>query len=183
MCTLQLGWMWPLLLTVLYSDMQRFCCLVTGTVQGFPNYCSLAKECQWAEHHTNLPKRGVGTLSSISAFTHKRAPMSGLQLVDALEANNLTITYNRINSGFQVESWLHTTLWIAPCHHEDGVAHGAHHISYVCLHKDALYYTTFLTSNMHSAHIPHFTDSQTNYQRTWSHSLAIITPRVHARGG
>ena len=69
-----------------------------------PEYCSLMKEHPWAEHHTDVPKRGVGTLLSVSAFNHKRVPKSCLQRLDALEANNLTIMYNRITSGFQVES-------------------------------------------------------------------------------
>ena len=33
---------------------------------------------------------GVGTLSSISTFSHKQAPTSCLQQLDALEANNWT---------------------------------------------------------------------------------------------
>jgi len=44
--------------------------------------------------------------------------------------------YNETSS-FQVKFWRHTTLWIAPRHHENGVAHGMHDISYVCLREDA----------------------------------------------
>ena len=51
-------------------------------------YHSLVKEHPLAEHLTSLLKRGVGTLSSVSAFNHKRVPMSCLQQFDALEANN-----------------------------------------------------------------------------------------------
>ena len=51
-------------------------------------YRSLAKKGPWAEHLTSLPKRGVGTLSTVSAFNHERAPMSCLQRLEALEANN-----------------------------------------------------------------------------------------------
>ena len=47
------------------------------------------------EHLTSLPKRGESTLLSVSAFNHERAPMSCLQRLDALEANNwTTIMYN-----------------------------------------------------------------------------------------
>ena len=54
------------------------------------NYHSLAKKGQWAEHLTNLPKRGVGALSTVSAFNHERPPTSCLQRLEALEANNWT---------------------------------------------------------------------------------------------
>ena len=36
---------------------------------------SLAKKHLWPEHLTSLPKMGVGTLSSVSAFDRERAPM------------------------------------------------------------------------------------------------------------
>ena len=39
-------------------------------------YRSLAKERPWAEHLISLSKRGVGTLLSVSAVNHERAPMS-----------------------------------------------------------------------------------------------------------
>ena len=39
----------------------------------------------WAEHLTSPSKRGVGTLSNVSAFNHERAPMSCLQRLDALD--------------------------------------------------------------------------------------------------
>ena len=35
-------------------------------------YCSLTKECPWAEHLTSLLKRGMGTLSSVSVSNHKK---------------------------------------------------------------------------------------------------------------
>ena len=41
----------------------------------YNKYCSLMIECPWVEHLTSLPKTGVGTLSSVSAFNHERAPM------------------------------------------------------------------------------------------------------------
>ena len=53
-------------------------------------YRSLAKERPWAEHLTSPSKRGVGVLLNVSAFNHERAPMSCLQRLDALEANNYT---------------------------------------------------------------------------------------------
>ena len=49
------------------------------------------------------------------------------------------ITYNRITSGFKVESWQHTTFWTARCDGEHSVACSANHVSYVLLCKDALY--------------------------------------------
>ena len=36
------------------------------------------------------------------------------------------ITYNGTTTDFEVESWQHTTLWMAPCHSEHDVARGAH---------------------------------------------------------
>ena len=53
-------------------------------------YCSLVKQHPWMEHLTSLPKRGVGTLLSVSTFNHKRAPMSCLQRLNVLKANNWT---------------------------------------------------------------------------------------------
>ena len=53
-------------------------------------YRSLSKRGPWAEYLTSLPKRGVGVLSTLSAFNHERAPMSCLQRLKALEANNWT---------------------------------------------------------------------------------------------
>ena len=53
-------------------------------------YHSLMKKGPWAEHLASLPKRGVGALSTVSAFNHERAPMSCLQRLKALEANNWT---------------------------------------------------------------------------------------------
>ena len=53
-------------------------------------YCSLPKKSPWAEHPLSLPKWGVGTLSTISAFNCERAPTSCLQRLKALEANNWT---------------------------------------------------------------------------------------------
>ena len=51
-------------------------------------YRSLPKKIPWVEEHlTSLPKRGVGILSTVSAFNYERAPMSCLQRLDALEAN------------------------------------------------------------------------------------------------
>ena len=50
-------------------------------------YRSLTKKGPWAEHLTSLPKRGVGDLSTVSTFNHKRAPTSCLQ---RLKANNCT---------------------------------------------------------------------------------------------
>ena len=37
-------------------------------------YHSLAKKGPWVEHLTSLPKRGVGALSTVSAFSHERVP-------------------------------------------------------------------------------------------------------------
>ena len=38
-------------------------------------YRSLAKECLWVERLSSLPRKGVGVLSSVSAFNYERAPM------------------------------------------------------------------------------------------------------------
>ena len=44
-------------------------------------YHSLVKECPWEEH---LTKMGVGALSSVSTFNHKKVPMSCSQRLCAL---------------------------------------------------------------------------------------------------
>ena len=50
-------------------------------------YCSLTKEYPWVEHLTSLPKRGVGTVSSVSAFNHSMtAHVVCLQQLNLLEA-------------------------------------------------------------------------------------------------
>ena len=54
------------------------------------NYHGLLKKGPLAEHRTSLPKRGVGALSTVSAFNHKRTPTSCLQRLEALEANKWT---------------------------------------------------------------------------------------------
>ena len=48
---------------------------------------SLVKEHPWVEAPYTSVKEGVAILSSVSSFTHGRAPMSCLQQLDALEAN------------------------------------------------------------------------------------------------
>ena len=53
-------------------------------------YCSLPTKGPLAEHLTSLPKMGVGTLLTVSAFNHKRAPTSCLQRLKALKANKWT---------------------------------------------------------------------------------------------
>ena len=51
--------------------------------------------------------KGVGTLSSVSAFNHERVPTSCWQQLDAPKANNWT--------KYKVKFWWHTTLWTALC--------------------------------------------------------------------
>ena len=69
------------------------------------------------QHLTCLPKRGVGTLSTVSTFDHERAPMSCLQRLEALKANNWT--QNNVQQNYQhLQSWvlmahntLNSTMW------------------------------------------------------------------------
>ena len=66
---------------------------------------SLAKKGPWAEHLTSLPKRGVGALSTVSAFNYERAATSCYN--DSKPSKQIIghkITYNKITSGFEVES-------------------------------------------------------------------------------
>ena len=113
---------------------------VPSNLEMYSNYHSLQKKSLWAEHFTSLPKRGVGALSTVSAFNHKRVPTSCLQWFEALEAKiGHKIMYNGITSGFKVESLWHITLWTARCDREHSVVRSAHCISYVLLRKDALY--------------------------------------------
>ena len=51
---------------------------VTSVLQ----YRSVAKKGPWTEHLTSLPKRGMGTLSTVSAFNHERVPTSCLQRLE-----------------------------------------------------------------------------------------------------
>ena len=58
------------------------------------------------------------------------------------------ITYNKTTNGFEVESWWHTTLWMAPCHCERRLARGAYCIGYIHLCIDAfseVLHTKFLS--------------------------------------
>ena len=68
-------------------------------------YRSLAKKGPWAEHLTSQPKKGVGALSTVSAFNHERASTSCLQRLEpSKQIIAHKITYNGITSGFEVES-------------------------------------------------------------------------------
>ena len=79
-------------------------------------YCSLTKERPWAEHLTSLPKRGVGTLLSVSAINHERAPMYIYS--DSLPTNSLKVwTYNGAaglgssrSDGTQHSEWQNATM-------------------------------------------------------------------------
>ena len=66
-----------------------------------------------------------------------------------------TVMYNRTTNAFEVESWHHTTLRMAPCHREHGVAHSSHSISCVSLYakmpSNDLQWSITKTSNRHSA--------------------------------
>ena len=66
-------------------------------------YRSLAKKGPWVKHLTSLPKRGVDTLSTVSAFNHVRAPMS-CDLKPLTHIFGHKIMYNRIIGGFEVKS-------------------------------------------------------------------------------
>ena len=76
----------------------------------------------------------------------ERVPMSCLQWLDALEANNWKNSKVQQNHKF----WLHTILWMASCHHGHGVACDAHHITYIHCSNLLWTITKFLTSDMHS---------------------------------
>ena len=107
----------------------------------YRKYRSLPKKGPWVEHLTSLQKRRVGALSTVSAFNHERAPTSSLQQLEALEANNWT--QNKVQQNHQqVRSGVltaHNTLNGMMSDGEHSVARGAHCISYVLLHKDALH--------------------------------------------
>ena len=95
-------------------------------------YCSLTKERPQAEHLTKVPKQNVGALLSVSHVTTKVRPCHvDCDLVPSKQIIRQTIPYSGTASGIKVKSWQHTILWMAPHHHEDGVAHSVHHISHV----------------------------------------------------
>ena len=86
---------------------------------------------------TSLPNRGLGTLSSVYPFNHERAPISHLQWLNALKANNWTNNNVWWNHQSRPDGTQH--CWMALCHHEHGVAYGACCISYVHQCRAALY--------------------------------------------
>ena len=84
-------------------------------------YHSLTKERPWVEHLKSLSKRGMGTLLSVFTFNHERVPMSCLQRLDALEANNWTNnnSVQRSHQRLQTQSLTaHNTLNSTICHRE-----------------------------------------------------------------
>ena len=90
--------------------------------QDWPHvYLGLAKGHPWVEH---LPKRGVDSLSSVSGFNHKRAPMYAYS--NSLHTNWLKCwTNNNIQQSrrpWKLMFWWHTTPWMAKHYHEHGVA-------------------------------------------------------------
>ena len=117
LCTLQLGWVWPLALTVLYSDMQRFCCLVMGTVQGFPitiNYWNTVVSWKSANGRSTVQISQRGGWALFWVFLHlttKECPCHVHSYL--IPSKQQTATYNGITSGFQVKFWRHTTFWMA----------------------------------------------------------------------
>ena len=141
----------------------------------------LPKKGPWAEHLTSPQKRGVGALSTVSAFNHERAPTSCLQrdLKPSKQIIGHKIKYNGITRGFEVESWWHTTLWTARWDAgEHCVARGAHRISYVLLRKDALHWFDTNSARGRASQTPHEVCSRVGahssklwpYTRIWAKS-------------
>ena len=87
-------------------------------------------------------KEGGGRSLTVSAFNHERAPKSCLQRLKVLKANNWT--QNKVQRNHQ-QVWsrvlmAHNTPNGTMSDGEHSVARGAHPISYVLLHKDALHW-------------------------------------------
>ena len=112
--------------------------------------------CPWALFHWgfHLPISRIVTLYRSLPKKRPRHVYSNSKPLKQIIAHE--ITYNGITSGFEVESWQHTTLWTAQCDGEHSVARGAHRISYVLLCKyfvliSVKYYMKFLTWDTCSA--------------------------------
>ena len=77
----------------------------------FTLYRSLAKKGPWAEHLASLPKRGVGTLSTVSTFNHERAPTSCLQRLKPTQ-NNVQRNHQGLQSRvLTAHNTLNGTMW------------------------------------------------------------------------
>ena len=125
-------------------------------------YHSLVKKGPWAEHLTSLPKRGVGTLSTVSAFNHERVPTSCLQWLEALEANNwMQNNVQRNHQGLRSwvlmahNTWNCTMWWWAYCssHLVSRLPWGCspHYLRPWMQRCCVKYHTQFLTRDTHSA--------------------------------
>ena len=77
-------------------------------------YHSLVIKGPWAEYLTSLPKRGVGALSTVSAFNHERAPTSCLQRLEVLDCtqNNVQRNHQWLRGQFlTARKSLNGTMW------------------------------------------------------------------------
>ena len=90
------------------------------------------KECPRAEQHTSLPRRGVGTLSSVSHLTTKGRPchvysnsMPSKQII----GQTISKMEQPAASKSSPDSTHHS--WMALYHHKHGVACNGHCITYV----------------------------------------------------
>ena len=98
---------------------------------------------KWVEHLTSLQKRGGWALFRLLPhLTMKEHPRHVYSDSKPLKPKiGHKITYNGITSGFEAESWRHTTLWMPRWDAgEHSVTYGAHRISYVILRKDPLHW-------------------------------------------
>ena len=132
------------LLSTMCQCFQSFLCLrafpwwmLAGKANYYYKYCNLRKEGPWVEHLTSLPKRGMGALLSVFACNHEREPMSCLQQLGALKANNWTN-----NNAQRNHQWLWSQVLTAHSTQSSAMSpwvdHSANHISYISLCKDAL---------------------------------------------
>ena len=99
-----------------------------------------------------------------------------MSCLHALKANNWQ-RYNAATSGFEFESWRHTTLWIAPCHREHGIAHGvgtalAMSVYTKIPHNNLRWSNTwiFFTSEMHSAWSCAHSRMETHSSKLWPYT-------------
>ena len=97
-------------------------------------YCSLTKECPWAELLTSLPKKGEGAVLSVSTFilTTKDRPC---HIYSDLMTSKKILGQNNLQRNHQ---WLQSQFLTAPCHCEHVVALSAH-----CLFMQSCCVVTF----------------------------------------
>ena len=125
--------------------------------------------------YKSIKKRG-GTLSSVSVFNHKRAPMSHYShSMPSKQISRQATMHNEATSSFEVKVWWHNNILNSTMSHDHSVACSVCHTGYVRVCKAALqqpsamYNTKFLSSDMQTPHIRYIrhTKLSLGWMLTW----------------